>query len=151
MLSFNSYGEWTKVSANSYDDMYYIDLERIKINDGYVYWQDLGDFNKPYEDEWGRWEGAMKSSITYVQGDCKNNRAKELTFNFYKEQMGEEFLDTLTPDDKWDYFPSTSVGEQLLDISCRLMKAFEGISADQHQKIIEEFKVEIELERKKRE
>ena len=35
--NINSYGEWTKVGTNSDDDVFYIDLERIKKIDNYVY------------------------------------------------------------------------------------------------------------------
>ena len=152
MLSFNSYGEWTEVGTNSDDDSFYIDLEKIKINDGYVYWWDLSTSSEGYESELELWEGEAFSFISYVQGDCQINRAKELTSNVYLEPMGEEYVYTYTdPDPQWDYFPPNSIGDELFDISCRLMKAFEESSADQHQKIIEEFKVEIELERKKSE
>jgi hypothetical protein len=152
MLSFNSYGEWTFIGQNSDDDSFYIDLDRVKSSEGYVYWWDLGDWVEPYEDETGIIEKPVYSQMEYVQGECAIKRFKTLSTNFYEEPMGEELIYTFNdPEPLWDYFPPNSMGDEVFDISCRLMKAFEESSADQHQKIIEEFKVEIELERKKSE
>ena len=35
MLSFNSYGEWTKVNEDVGGDSYYIDFETVKEIDGF--------------------------------------------------------------------------------------------------------------------
>ena len=111
-----------------------------------------GDWVEPYEDETGIIEKPVYSQMEYVQGECAIKRFKTLSTNFYEEPMGEELIYTFNdPEPLWDYFPPNSMGDEVFDISCRLMKAFEESSADQHQKIIEEFKVEIELERKKSE
>jgi hypothetical protein len=44
---------------------HYVDFERIKKHDGYVYWWDLTDLLKP--NEYG-----ILSGKAYKQGDCKS-------------------------------------------------------------------------------
>ena len=38
MLSFNSYGEWTKVNEDVEDNSYFIDFRTVKKVDDYVVW-----------------------------------------------------------------------------------------------------------------
>ena len=75
---------------------FYVDFERIKKHDGYVYFWELQDFLKP--NEFG-----ILSGKTYNQGDCKKFRSKLLSWSFYKEPMGRG---NNTPDKEWR-FPSS--------------------------------------------
>ena len=75
-----SFAEWTGVSE-SVGATFYVDFERIRKHDGYVYWWDLVDFLKPNE------FGTLSTKI-YIQGDCKKFRYKYLSFSYYKEPMG---------------------------------------------------------------
>ena len=81
MFSAPSYSEWTKVSENVDGDVYYVDFERKRNHDGYLYYWQLTDYIKPTE------YGDLSSKI-YVQGDCKLFRYKYLSYSFYKEPMG---------------------------------------------------------------
>ena len=48
MFSSTSYAEWTKVSENVEDgDSFYVDYDRIRKHDGYVYCWEMGDYLKP--------------------------------------------------------------------------------------------------------
>jgi hypothetical protein len=47
MFSTPSYGEWTMLGRNVSRSTFYIDFERIRKHDGYVYWWDLTDRLKP--------------------------------------------------------------------------------------------------------
>jgi len=64
MFSSPSYSEWTKIGENDAGDAFYVDFERIRKRDGFVYWWELADYLKPtkYGDLSGK---------AYVQGDCK--------------------------------------------------------------------------------
>jgi hypothetical protein len=46
LISFNSYGQWTKITESDGDSIY-IDFDTIKEQDGYVYWWVLTDYLKP--------------------------------------------------------------------------------------------------------
>ena len=82
MFSSTSYAEWTEVIRNIHGDIYYVDLDRIKKHDGYIFYWQLQDMLKPDT------EGDL-SAETYVQCDCNLLRVKPLTFSFYKLPMGK--------------------------------------------------------------
>ena len=129
-LSFNSYGEWTPITINIHADIFYLDLERTNETEGDVYYWYLKDLNEPIE--------GVRSTTTYIQGDCKVNRFKELSYNLYGELKGVEMISSNTPDyPEWDYYPPDSVGELLLDIVCGLEEAYKE-SYEEYQKFVEE-------------
>ena len=113
MFSSPSYSEWTWASENVDGATYYVDYDRIRKVDGYVYWWDLTDYLKPspYGD---------LSDKRYIQGDCKLFRIKALSDSFYKEPMGGGTPSTSSnkPDKEWTYPPPSSVGEALLKFVC---------------------------------
>ena len=129
MLSFSSYGEWSYIGENDNgESKYYIDLKTLRKIDDYVYYWNLIDFDKL--DEFGN-----MSNVSYSQGDCGITRVKMLTAVSYKKPMGEEAVDTYTaPNPEWEYMPPYTVGEFLLNTSCRLVDA----SYEQQLEIIEE-------------
>ncbi|MAH85467.1 MAG: hypothetical protein CBB68_14680, partial [Rhodospirillaceae bacterium TMED8] len=61
-FSTTSFAEWTKVSENVDGDSYYVDFERIRKHDGYVYFWYLSDYLKPTET-------GVLSAMRYHQGD----------------------------------------------------------------------------------
>ena len=82
MFSSTSFAEWKKVSTNVDGDTFYVDFERIRKHDGYVYWWELFDYLKP--DKTG-----VLSGKVYKQGDCKLIRFKGLSFSYHKEPMAD--------------------------------------------------------------
>ena len=103
--------EWTRVSKNMNGNTFYVDLERIRKHDGYVYFWDLVDYLKPTET--GVW-----SVKVYTQGDCKLFRVKRLSFSFHKEPMGEGTGNSFNPDQDWQYPPPNSSRETVLKLVC---------------------------------
>ncbi len=90
----------------------YVDFERIRKHDGYVYWWELIDLLKPDED------GDL-SSKTYIQGDCKKFRYKTLSYSFHKEPMGGGTGDVQESVKKgWKYPTPDSSGEIILKTVC---------------------------------
>ena len=81
MFSSTSFAEWTKVGENVSGSAFYLDFERIRKVDGFVYFWRLSDLLKPDPD------GDL-SYKTYSQGDCKLFRFKSLSSSFHKEPMG---------------------------------------------------------------
>ena len=105
-------GEWTKVEVSVDDDTYYVDFERIRKHDGYVYWWELGDYLRPTP------EGIVSGKI-YKQGDCKLFRLKRLSGSFHKEPMGGGTGDSNSPKNpEWRYPPPDSVVERILKSVC---------------------------------
>ena len=80
MFSSTSFAGWTKLGQVS-RFTFYVDFERIRKHDGYVYWWDLTDYLKPSQ------EGNLSNKM-YQQGDCKLFRYKYLSSSFHKEPMG---------------------------------------------------------------
>ena len=111
MFSSSSYAGWTRVGENDLGT-YYVDFERIRKQDGYVYWWSLWDFPKP------RLQGIWSAKF-YNQGDCKVFRFKRLIYVAYEEPMGGGTGDiTNEPDKEWTYPPPNSVDERTLKSVC---------------------------------
>lgn len=115
MFSSSSYAEWTKVVGSENGDIIatiYVDFERIRKHDGYVYWWELYDYLKPPS------TGELSGKI-YNQGDCKLFRYKYLSASFHKEPMGVGTGDTgNVPDEGWTYPPPNSPSETVLQSVC---------------------------------
>ena len=89
-----------------------MDLDRIRKNDGYVYFWAVTDFLKP--DKYGD----MSSKI-YREVDCKAFRQRDLTYFFYKQPMGGGQGESFNPDNpEWKYPPPESVVEFMMDTVC---------------------------------
>ena len=110
-----SSAEWLLVSKNDDGDSYYVDFERIKKNNGYVYYWRLSDYVIPTK------HGTL-SIKSYNQVECSYPRSKTLSIILYKESMGIGPGDIFTPDEKWDYSPPNSSGESVLKRVCGLIK-----------------------------
>ena len=113
MFSSSSYAEWTKVGKNMDGNTFYVDYERIRKHDGYVYFWQLSDYLKPTS------TGRL-SAKTYHQGDCKLFRFKYLSDSYYIEPMGEGTPSTSSnkPDTEWTYPSPNSVAEIVLQSVC---------------------------------
>ena len=113
MFPSASYAEWKKVDKNVDGDSFYVDFERIRKVDGYVYWWSLDDYVEP--DKLGH-----VSEKRYNQGDCKLFRVKYLSVFYFENPMGEgKRLPIRTSNlQQWVYPPPKSVGEVLLESVC---------------------------------
>jgi hypothetical protein len=80
MFSSTSFAGWTKVDENVEGNTFYVDFERIRKHDGYVYYWELIDLLKPTE--YGDLSGKG-----YVQGDCKKFRYKHLSISIHKSTI----------------------------------------------------------------
>ena len=112
VFSSPSYAGWTIVNASDKNTLY-VDFDRIRKHDGYVYFWQLLDYLK--RDEYGD-----LSTRRYVQGDCKLFRWKVLSDSFYRGPMGRGTLSSSsnTPDNEWDYAPPNSYIEDNLKQVC---------------------------------
>ena len=116
MLSFNSYGEWTKITKSAdKGDTWYVDINSIKERDGYVYWWDMVDYLKP-----NKYGDMSDKSYGYV--NCSSMGHQYLQMTFYKHSMGSGESETITPPSGWHYASPDSVSEVLLDFVCKYLK-----------------------------
>jgi|TARA_B110000438_G_C15709265_1_gene604567 hypothetical protein len=112
IFSSSSYAEWTKVSESLNDeDTYYLDFEKIKFNDKYVFWWQLSNYLKPTTD-------GFFSAKSYIQGDCKKLWIKILSSTSHKLPMGGGNGTNYIISDKWFYPPSNSSIEFILKLVC---------------------------------
>jgi hypothetical protein len=81
LISFNSYGDWEFISVNENNTTFYIDFEKTKKIDGYIYYWTLGDLLKPDKD-------GDFSYVGYIQGDCKFSRFMYLSEFYYTKTLG---------------------------------------------------------------
>jgi len=111
LFSPPSFSKWEIVKEGNGSAMY-IDIERIRKIDGYVYYWELSDFQVPIMD-------GINSVRAYYKGDCKLLRTATLTYFWHKEQMGKGIAEEYTPpEQKWRYPPPHSSGETVLNFVC---------------------------------
>jgi hypothetical protein len=112
MFSSTSFAGWTSAYEGNDGNIVYVDFERIRKVDGFVYYWELFDFLKPIT------QGIL-STRTYIQGDCKLFRSKYLSISAHKEPMGGgtgEIVNTKNPE--WDYPTPNSSVERILKSVC---------------------------------
>ena len=108
LLSFNSYGEWTKLFTDEDGTTWHINIETIKERDGSVY---LWQMNSSKEG----------SSTMLSENDCDLVRTKFIQMYDYDEPMLEGDS-TLVPTDgtEWMFLPPETIGEFILQFACEL-------------------------------
>ena len=114
MFSSTSFADWTELDKNDIGDTNYVDYERIRKVDGFVYFWTLSDLLKPDKD------GDL-SYKHYRQGDCKLFRFKVLSASYHKEPMGVGTGETppVPKEHKdWKYPPPNSSMEIILKSVC---------------------------------
>ncbi len=110
MFSSTSFSGWTKFGHGG-GTTYYMDLERIRKQGGYVYYWVLHDYLKPTK------QGHL-SIKSYNQGDCKVMRYKYLSAVFHNQPMGRDTGKTIKPPDQWEYASPNTVEEFFLEKAC---------------------------------
>ena len=112
LISFNTYGEWVKVSTTIDGTEYYVEIDTIKEHNGYVYSWRLGNYLVPTN------IGHLSDKL-YLQYDCGVYRQKILSWNFYTQPMGKgpSLNDNIA--DPWDYPTTESSAWAVLDFVCK--------------------------------
>ena len=123
LLSTPVFGEWKKVSMGVDGTTNYVDFERIRKHGGYVYYWELKDIILPNRRNTPNTIESI-SGKTYIQGDCKLFRFKNLSASIHKEPMGggTPSISSNTPDKEWNYPSPNSVDETLLKSVCAYAK-----------------------------
>ena len=112
IFSSPSYSQWTELIESTNVDTFYVDYDRIRKHDGYVYFWDLVNYLKPTS------LGDLSSKV-YNQGDCKLFRFKRLSYVHHKQPMGQGTGASNSPKNpEWRYPPPNSVDEFMLKSVC---------------------------------
>ena len=113
VISSPSFADWARIAENTTGNTFYVDFQKIRQADGYVYFWLLNDYGS--ESEWG-----YLSSTAYVQGDCNLFRYKNLTWSIYKQPMGVgDNPVSIKPPDEWLHPSSKQSDEIILEIICK--------------------------------
>ena len=113
LISFNSYGEWTKVYTST-DADYYMDFETFKIREGYInYWQ-LIDLSMPMDD------GNILSAVVRNKIDCSSEGMKSNPILYYSKEMGngDLVMSSEVEPPSWSYPPPGSAYYALIGVAC---------------------------------
>ena len=114
MFSSTSFAEWTRIlGENARGHTYYVDFDRIRKHDGYVYYWVLADSLKPVNGD--------LSAVIYYKGDCKLFRVKYLSISNHKEPMGRGTGNTppvFKEQKEWTYPHPNSGMENILKKVC---------------------------------
>ena len=113
MFSSPSFAKWTSVGKDMKGNTYYVDFDRIRKHDGYVYFWDMTDNLIPRD--------SILSASSYMQGDCKLFRTKNLSFSFYKQPMGRGPANVMKPVKEvqgWRYPLPNTASEIILKSVC---------------------------------
>jgi hypothetical protein len=112
IFSSPSYADWTEVNETVDGSTVYVDFERIRKQDGYVYWWQLNNYKKISI------HGHLSAGANF-QGECKQYSFKVLSFSFHKEPMLGGAGKFQEPAKKgWRESPPASVMEQTLKAVC---------------------------------
>ena len=112
MFASTSYAGWKKVVTSASGDTFYVDFERIRKHDGYVYFWELIDRLKPTE-------SGYLSSKAYIQADYNLFRNKNLSYVHHKQPMGRDTGDSNSPKNpEWQYPHPNSANENVLKFLC---------------------------------
>ncbi len=112
LFSSTAFAEWTKVTSSVSGDDFYVDFDRIRKHEGYVYYWTLSNYLEPstYGD---------LSDEKYRKGDCKLFRDQILSSLVYKQAMGKGDGDgPYNPSSKWVYPKPNSILEIVLQSVC---------------------------------
>ena len=105
---------WTRVTEVD-GNTFYVNFEKIRKHGRYVYWLELLDLEEPAEN-------GHLSNISYIQGDCKQFRIKDLSFHWYKRPLGSGVGIKFTPSNKWTYPQTNGAAETVLKSVCSYAK-----------------------------
>ncbi len=113
------FADWELVGSSKSGYDYYIDFERIKQSNGYVYFWRLNSFEKNTKHGIGSFMG-------FYEGDCRNIKIKSLSGVAYSEKMGQgEIIGTKNLENyirDWESIIPNSTGEDVLLKACEYIK-----------------------------
>ena len=114
LFSTTSWGDWSYVTESVDGRKFYYDKDRVRKSGKSLYFWML-------QEDLKRSKNGIFSITTYTQVDCSIFRLKMLKLHFYKDSMGEGYLDQMTPEGEhgeWMYPSPKSPSETMLNKVC---------------------------------
>jgi len=107
------FAEWTAVSESVSGNTWYIDIDTVKENNGYVYYWGLSDLIKPTSRD-------HLSFKSLREADCDIPRKyRSLSYVFYNQPMAGGNGDAQkASSDEWKYPSPNTVGDTLTNAAC---------------------------------
>lgn len=103
---------WTEVGNNDKGSKFYVDFERVRKLDGYLYFWALLDFPKPTD------SGHFSISV-YMEVDCRKFRMASLSYHSFEQPMGGGNPSVFNPKEKeWHYPRPNSGRENIIQAVC---------------------------------
>jgi hypothetical protein len=111
VFSPTSFADWTMVSKSETGRIYYVDLERIRKVDGFIYFWQMSDYL--IKDKYGD-----LSNKVYIKADCELFRYQNLKFYFHKEPMARGDAEIEDSEDlSWNYAtPNSNIEAALITV-----------------------------------
>ena len=111
VFSPTSFADWTMVSKSENGRIYYVDLERIRKVDGFIYFWQMSDYL--IKDKYGD-----LSNKVYIKADCELFRYQNLKFYFHKEPMARGDAEIEDSEDlSWNYAtPNSNIEAALITV-----------------------------------
>jgi hypothetical protein len=113
MFSSLAFGEWELLVADSDGEEIYWDRDKVRVNQGLVYWYLLVNYLKPSE------TGTL-SATKYQESDCQRMSVLDLSTSFYKQAMaeGQAWGTRTSPNPEVSYPPPSSSNGIVLKRVC---------------------------------
>ena len=111
VFSPTSFADWTRVSESEDGSIFYVDLERIRKVDGFIYFWQMSDYL--IKDKYGD-----LSNKVYIKADCELFRYQNLKFYFHKEPMARGDAEIEDSEDlSWNYAtPNSNIEAALITV-----------------------------------
>ena len=106
-----SLGEWKYLTSTSDNNDYYVDYDRIREKNGYVYFWSKNEYKNKFMDKY-------RSSRVYIMGDCELFTVKFLDLTLYTGHMFMGDSKSITMKDEWTYVNPNSNIEKVLKSVC---------------------------------
>jgi len=126
LLSFNSYGDWTKIIKKD-GKTFFIYFDNFKKKDDSIYW-------------WLMSSGSEDSMQSYILSDCDMNRIKPIQAFNYTEPLGKgkSSVDNLD-DESWIFLAPETVPNALNSIACQ----YAALSSDDQEAYVKDLIIEL--------
>ena len=107
--------DWTEITKGQNGHIFFVDMENLNENKGYVYFWQLINYNE--QDEYGD----MAAKI-YVKAECEVFKFKWLKVSYHKMLMGKDYVKPDNPStlvSGWQFPNTGSTSHAVLDHVCK--------------------------------
>ena len=121
VFTINCWAGWTAVSKNTLNSTYYLDVDKIKQTENYIYLWYLIDYLEPIIDHPKYFVNDVMSETNYIKINCNKIIFQRLKVILYGASMatGEVKGDLVPTDNKhWNQVSSGTAFEAVIETVC---------------------------------